>query len=129
MSLLLLDLQSGKTGTLPSQLMPLVYQELRRIAIHHLRNEKRGHTLQPTALVNEAYLKLVGSHVAWQSRAHFFAVASHLMRQILVDYARKRKAAKQRRTGWERVPLNEALVFASGSGFRVSRPQRGPDPP
>ena len=72
-------------------LLPLVYDELRRIAHHHLKAERAGHTLQSTALVHEAYLRLVGHEpLRLDNRAHFFAVASHLMRQILVDYARSR---------------------------------------
>jgi RNA polymerase sigma factor (TIGR02999 family) len=77
-------------------LMPLVYQELRRIAHHYLQNERSGHTLQGTALVNEAYVRMVAQDFpAWQNRAHFFAVAAQLMRQILVDYARSHRAAKR----------------------------------
>jgi RNA polymerase sigma factor (TIGR02999 family) len=76
--------------------MPLVYQELRRIAHHYLQNERSGHTLQDTALVNEAYVRMVAQDFpAWQNRAHFFAVAAQLMRQILVDYARSHRAAKR----------------------------------
>ena len=77
-------------------LLPLVYDELRRLAHHHLKAERDGHTLQSTALVHEAYLRLVDHEpLRLDNRAHFFAVASHLMRQILVDYARKRRAAKR----------------------------------
>lgn len=77
-------------------LMPLVYAELRRLAQHYLRRERGDHTLQSTALVHEAYLRLVGKNAPqWQSRAHFFGVAAHLMRQILVDYARSNTAAKR----------------------------------
>jgi RNA polymerase sigma factor (TIGR02999 family) len=77
-------------------LMPLVYTELRRVANHYLRNERSGHTLQSTALVHEAYVRLVNQDFPeWQNRAHFFAVAAQLMRQILVDYARSHGAAKR----------------------------------
>lgn len=77
-------------------LLPLVHAELRRIASTHMRRERPGHTLQPTALVNEAYLRLVDQRdVAWQNRAHFLAVASRLMRRILVDHARARATAKR----------------------------------
>jgi RNA polymerase sigma factor (TIGR02999 family) len=77
-------------------LVPLVYKELRRLAHYHLRSERSDHTLQSTALVHEAYLRLLGSQpVELQNRAHFIAVASRLMRQILVDYARERRAAKR----------------------------------
>lgn len=77
-------------------LMPLVYAELRRLAHHYLNNERPGHTLQSTALVHEAYVRLVGQNPPeWQNRAHFFGVAANLMRQILVDYARNHRAGKR----------------------------------
>jgi RNA polymerase sigma factor (TIGR02999 family) len=77
-------------------LLPLVYDELRRLAHHHLRNERPDHTLQSTALVNEAYLRLVGQNLPkLENRAHFFAIAAQLMRQILVDYARRHRASKR----------------------------------
>ena len=77
-------------------LIPLVYTELRRLARHYLQQEKQGHTLSSTALVHEAYLRLVNQReVTWQNRAHFFGVASQMMRRILVDHARKRAAAKR----------------------------------
>jgi RNA polymerase sigma-70 factor, ECF subfamily len=76
--------------------MPLVYDELRRLARHYLRQERSDHTLQSTALVHEAYLRLAGGNAPqWQNRAHFFGVAAHLMRQILVEHARGRDAAKR----------------------------------
>src|SRR5205807_10393559 len=76
--------------------MPLVYGELRRIAQHYLNNERPDHTLQSTALVHEAYVRLTGQALPqWQNRAHFFAVAAQLMRQILVDYARSHRASKR----------------------------------
>ena len=88
-------------------LTPLVYRELRQLAASNLRKERQGHTLQPTALVNEAYLRLVDQrNPNWQSRSHFFGVAARLMRQILVDHARKRKAGK--RAG-EKISLEEAV--------------------
>jgi RNA polymerase sigma factor (TIGR02999 family) len=77
------------------RLMPLVYDELRALARRHLRAERHGVTLQPTAVVHEAYLRLVGADVAWEDRAHFFGVASRLMRQVLVDHARARQAKKR----------------------------------
>jgi RNA polymerase sigma factor (TIGR02999 family) len=77
-------------------LMPLVYDELRRLAHHYLRQERLDHTLQSTALVHEAYLRLSGENTPqWQNRAHFFGIAAHLMRQILVEYARGRATAKR----------------------------------
>jgi RNA polymerase sigma-70 factor (ECF subfamily) len=93
------------------QLMPLVYAELRRLAAAYMRRERPDHTLQATALVHEAYLKLLPQRVSWQSRSHFFGVAAQQMRRILVDYARQRKAAK--REGAEKqLRLDEALVMA-----------------
>jgi RNA polymerase sigma factor (TIGR02999 family) len=90
-------------------LMPVVYDELRRLAAHYLRSERQGHTLQPTALVNEAFLRLVGQQTEWQNRNHFFAVAASSMRRILVDYARQHLAEK--RGGGEKISLDEAFVF------------------
>jgi RNA polymerase sigma factor (TIGR02999 family) len=78
------------------ELMPLVYEELRRLAHHYLRQERADHTLQSTALVHEAYLRLAGQNPPeWQNRAHFFGIAAHVMRQILVEYARGHNAAKR----------------------------------
>ncbi len=94
------------------QLMPLVYEELRRLAHRYLGRERAGHTLQTTALVNEAYLKLINEReMRWQNRAHFFAVSAQLMRMILVDYARNRNYAK-RGGGAQRVSFDEALVVS-----------------
>ena|SRR5581483_1712469 len=95
------------------QLMPAVYDELRRLAHYHLQRERRGHTLQTSALVNEAYLRLIDQHrVEWQNRAHFFGIASQLMRRILVDHARSRHVAK-RGGGARHVPLDEAIVVSA----------------
>lgn len=91
------------------ELTPLVYRELRRLAAAYLRREKDGSLLQPTALVHEAYLRLVDqSHSAWQSRSHFYGVAARLMRQILVDRARRRNAKKR---ALIKVPLDQAVSF------------------
>src|SRR6478609_7756592 len=91
-------------------LMPLVYEELRRLAAHYLRGEKPGQTLQPTALVHEAYLRLLKDRPdRWQNRAHFCAIAAHSMRQILIERARARGALK-RGGAQPRVTLDEALV-------------------
>src|SRR5215471_15876459 len=77
-------------------LLPIVYNELRRLAGHYLQNERSGHTLQSTALVHEAFLRLVGSNsMEWQGRAHFFAAAAQSMRRILVDHARRRQTEKR----------------------------------
>jgi RNA polymerase sigma factor (TIGR02999 family) len=84
--------------------LALVYRELRRRAAGYLRNERRDHTLQPTALVHELYLRLVGQdRVTWQNRAHFFGVAAQMMRRILVDHARAHRAAKRPRTAFKVV--------------------------
>lgn len=91
-------LRAWSAGDLQAEeeLLPLVYNELRRRAANHLRRDRRDHTLQPTAVVHEAYLRLLGQRgVDWQSRAHFFALASRMMRRILVDHARTRAAAKR----------------------------------
>lgn len=101
------------------ELIPLVYDALRRIARHHLRGERAGHTLQTTALINEAYLRLVDQSVPWQSREHFFGIAARLMRQILVDHARARQRLKRggdrqqiSLAGVEAVPAQAADVLA-----------------
>ena len=101
---LLIDWNGGRKGAL-EDLMPLVYGELRRLAANRLRNERPDHTLQPTALVHEAYVRLVDQRqVRWQNRAHFYAIAAHIMRRILVDRARAHGAGK-RGAGWQRVTL------------------------
>src|SRR5215471_10773641 len=90
-------------------LTPLVYKELRRLAASHLRKERKSHTLQPTALVHEAYLRLVDQkNPNWQNRSHFYGIASQLMRRILVDHARRRQADKRAR---QRVSLGDAVSF------------------
>jgi RNA polymerase sigma factor (TIGR02999 family) len=98
-----------------NRLIPLVHEELRRLARRYMRRERgqhQGHTLQTTALVNEAYLRLIdASQVEWQNRAHFFAISARLMRRILVDYARAQGYAK-RGGGAEHVALDEALAFS-----------------
>jgi RNA polymerase sigma-70 factor (ECF subfamily) len=95
-----------------ARLMPLVYSELRRLAATYMRGERTGHTLQATALVHEAFLRLKGSgELNWQSRAHFFAVCAQTMRRILVDHARGVHAQK-RAGGMQRIPLESAMVYA-----------------
>jgi len=93
------------------ELIPLVYDTLRRIARHQLRGERAGHTLETTALINEAYLKLVEQSVSWQSRAHFFGIAARLMRQLLVDYARARQRLK-RGGDMQQISLTDAAGIA-----------------
>jgi RNA polymerase sigma factor (TIGR02999 family) len=95
-----------------ARLIPLVYDELHRLAAHYMRHERPGHTLQTTALVNEAYLRLVRQREHnWQNRAHFFGLAAGLMRRILVDHARSHKRSK-RGGDVGLVPLDEAMVFS-----------------
>ena len=112
---LLLAWRLGEESAL-EKLTPLVYEQLRRLAHRYMRGERAAHTLQTTALVNEAYLRLIdGQQVKWQDRAHFFAVSARLMRRILVDWARTREA--QKRGGEpQRVTLDEALLVARGHG-------------
>src|SRR5262249_47668374 len=94
-------------------LMPLIYKELRRLARHYMNSQRPGHTLQTTALVNEAYLRLIdSSKVQWQNRAHFFAVSAQLMRRILVDFARARTSLK-RGDGARRLSLDRALEVSA----------------
>ena len=98
------------------QLLPLVEAELRRIARRHMRHERVGHTLQATALVNEAYLRLIDvNQIQWQSRAHFFAMAARVMRRILVEAARAKRYQK-RGAGARKVSLDEALVVTNDPG-------------
>ncbi len=105
---LLLDWSNGDKTAL-ERLMPIVYDELRRLAAHYLNRERADHTLQPTALVHEAYMQMVDeSRVDWHSRAHFFGAAARLMRRILVDHARARQAAKRGRG--LKVSLSEGLA-------------------
>jgi RNA polymerase sigma factor (TIGR02999 family) len=95
-----------------AELTPLVYEELRRLAHHYMEGERPGHTLQTTALVNEAYLRLADqTNPNWQSRAHFFAVAARAMRRILVSYARSNRAQK-RGGGALKVGLDEAVILS-----------------
>ena len=96
--------------------MPLLYDELRRLANSYLRRESSGHTLQPTALVHEAYLRLVSQHLPdWQSRAHFFGVAAQLMRQILVDRARAHRSAKRSGAGHD-ISFDDTVSFTRERG-------------
>jgi RNA polymerase sigma factor (TIGR02999 family) len=102
---LLLRWNNGDESAL-EKLMPLVYSELRRLASNYLRRERQGHTLQPTALVNEAYLRLVGqTQTRWQNRAQFYGIAAQLMRRILVDHARQRNADKRGGSQQQRVSI------------------------
>jgi len=108
---LLVDWRNGDQAAL-EQLVPLVHDELRRVARRHMAHERAGHTLQATALVNEAYLRLIDiRQVNWQDRAHFFAMSSRLMRRILVDFARS-KGYQKRGGGAQKVSLDEALIVS-----------------
>src|SRR5262249_25600773 len=120
-----LVLRDGKNGTGQAidQLSPIVYDELRRLAARYLRDERAAATLQPTALVHEAYVRLVSQDMPeWECRSHFYGVAAHLMRQILVDHARRHRSQK-RGGGVAPVPLGGLLAFAPGS----SDDNPGPD--
>jgi RNA polymerase sigma factor (TIGR02999 family) len=94
-----------------NKLLPMVYDELRRLADRYLRREREDHTLQATALVHEAYLRLVDQNVPWQNRAHFFGIAAEMMRRILIDHARGLQAAK-RGSGGIKLALDDVLDFS-----------------
>ena len=103
-------LSNGNQDVL-AELIPQVYDELRRLAAYHLRQERSNHTLQATALVHEAYLRLVDQrHVDWKNRSHFFGVAAHLMRRILLMHARQHHAAKRGGSA-QKISLDEAVIF------------------
>lgn len=115
---LLIAWSAGDEGALAS-LVPLVYDELLGLAQQFLRRERQNHTLQPTALVHEAYARLVeGKRVEWQGRTHFFAVAAQAMRRVLVDHVRKRAAAR-RGGGGVRVTLDESVISADRNDVEV----------
>lgn len=108
---LLIEWSNGDTAAL-DKLVPLIHEELRRLAHHYMSRERPGHTLQTTALVDEAYLRLVNrKDVHWQNRAHFFAIAANLMRSILVDHARSHASAK-RGGATRKIQLDEAMVVS-----------------
>ncbi len=107
----MLEAMSAGDSTAPDKLLPVVYEELRRLASAYMRNERSGHTLQATALVHEAYIQLVDwKNVTWQNRAHFFATAAQVMRRILVDHAREKNALK-RGGGVKTIALDDAISF------------------
>jgi RNA polymerase sigma-70 factor, ECF subfamily len=117
-TLLLSELSRGDPQA-ASKLIPVVYQELRRLAAGYMRRERPDHTLQPTALVHEAYVKLLAQRsVDWQGRAHFFGVAAQLMRRILIDHARGH--LRQKRGGLQqKISLDEALVFSAQQSAEI----------
>ena len=115
---LLVDWSNGDKTAL-DKLMPLIDAELRRLAHQYMRRERRGHTLQTTALVNEAYLRLVNrKNVQWQNRTHFFAIAANLMRNILVDHARTRGVQKRGGGGYK-VSLDDAMAVSPAPDFNL----------
>jgi RNA polymerase sigma factor (TIGR02999 family) len=108
----LLEQWSGGNQAALDRLYPLVYEELRRIARSYMKREPKGHTLQTTALINEAYVRLVDQHsVHWQNRSHFFAISAQIMRRILVDHARRYLHAK-RGGGARKISLDEGMIVA-----------------
>jgi RNA polymerase sigma factor (TIGR02999 family) len=116
---LLQDWRAGDREALDA-LIPFVYDELRRLAHHHLRDERPDHTLHSAALVHEAYFRMVGQELPkWESRAHFFGIAAHLMRQILVDYARRHRASK-RGSGVSLLTLDDAMTVPQGKSMDVA---------
>jgi RNA polymerase sigma factor (TIGR02999 family) len=115
----LLRAWSAGNQTALDQLIPVVHGELKRIARRYMARERQGHTLQPSALVNEAFLRLVDVHgVPWQDRAHFFALSAQMMRRILVNYALARGAGK-RGGAVRQVSLNEALIVSPSRGSDI----------
>jgi RNA polymerase sigma-70 factor, ECF subfamily len=107
----LLKAMRAGDGQAAEDLLPLVYAELHRLAKAYMRRERPDHTLQATALINEAYLRLVGEDIDWNSRAHFVGLAAHVMRRVLVDYARTRNA-EQRGGGLSRVEMQDELAIS-----------------
>ena len=110
----LLQQLSAGDGAAANELIPLVYAELHDIAERQMRRERDDHTLQPTALVHEAFLRLGGDHSNWQNRSHFLGIAAHAMRRILVDHARRQKALK-RGGADQKIELDDALIDAGAS--------------
>jgi RNA polymerase sigma-70 factor, ECF subfamily len=114
---LLREWNSGNKSAL-DELMPVVYEQLHRLAAKCLRSERPDHTLRATALVNEAYLRLVNADVEWQDRVHFFAIAARILRRILVDHA-KANLREKRGGGAEKVELDEAVMIGPQSGAGI----------
>lgn len=105
---------SGGNKQALDELMPVVYDQLRKVAANCLRSERPDHTLPATALVNEAYMRLVDSNVAWQDRVHFYALSARILRRILVDHAKSNN--RQKRGGkFEKIPLDEAVLVGPGA--------------
>ena len=113
---ILLNALSAGEESAPGKLLEIVYDDLRRLAGAYMKNERGDHTLQATALVHEAFIRLVDwENVSWQNRAQFFAVAAEVMRKILIDHARQKNARK--RSGGQRIELDEAVSFADEKQF------------
>jgi RNA polymerase sigma factor (TIGR02999 family) len=111
-TVLLSSVRNGDSAAM-QQIIPLVYGELRKLAGRYMRLERPDHTLQPTALVNEAFLRMAqGQNITWENRAQFFGIAARLMRQILIDHAREHSAAK-RGSGQKAMALDEGLVYSA----------------
>ncbi len=114
-TLLLAQLREGHQEA-ANELVPLVYAELRRMASAYMQRERPGRTLQATELVHEAYMRLVGGESPqWQNRAHFFAIAAHTMRQVLLDHARRRHAVKRGGAGAQKVEIDSGLLIAENT--------------
>lgn len=117
---ILTEFAGADPSVLAGKLLPLVYDELRALAANYLRQERRGHTLDPTALVHEAFMRLVDqSRVDWQGRTHFYAVAAEAMRRILIDYARGRGRAK-RGGDWRKVALDQTVAQLAVTDYELS---------
>lgn len=113
------EIKNGKKESI-NEFLPLVYEELRRLAKSHLSRERENHTLQPTALVHEAYLRLIGqTKVEWQNRAHFFGIAARLMREILIEYARGRNSQKRGGEFKTQIALDDAVSFSKQNQLDV----------
>lgn len=110
---ILIELKRGETAAL-DELLPIVYGELRRLANSYLKRERTDHTLQPTALVHEAYIRLIGQKsIEWENRAHFFGVSARLMREILIEYARARNRQKRGGNFKTLLALDDAVSFSN----------------
>lgn len=116
---ILQQLRNGKSDTL-DEFLPLVYDELRRLASSYLSRERANHTLQPTALVHEAYLRLIGQNeIEWQDRAHFFGISARLMREILIEYARMKNRQKRGGEFKTQIALDDAVSFVNSKELDV----------
>lgn len=114
----LIEIKNGRRESL-EELLPLIYDDLRRLARSHLSHERLNHTLQPTALVHEAYLRLVGQETEWQNRAHFFGIAARVMREILIEYARMKNRKKRGSDFKTQIELDSAVSFSQARELDV----------